>query len=57
MKANEKRIRFDVAHHVDCIPALAAGLIKLAKNTDIVSINIDVCKEIIRLSQNILKQK
>lgn len=56
MKASKRRIIADVRHHVECIPALAVGLIKLAKNTEIVSINTDVCREIIKLSQLILKK-
>ena len=56
MKTSEKEALRDIKHHIESIPVMAHNIITRSKKTTFVQINEDVCREIIRLSQLIIKK-
>lgn len=56
MKASEKAVLSDIKHHIEAIPVMAHNIITRARKTNMVKINEEVCREIIRLSELIIKQ-
>lgn len=58
MKENQKRaLLLDIKHHIDSLPALAKGLMRMSKKLPQANINESVCKQILELSKYLIKTR